>query len=297
MFSVPGSQSNRVVLERIAAVRLPAIFQWPETAEAWDRFASVPIRHSGTLVGNVANGSPIGDSMPVLIALGAQVELMSAAGASDPLTAYNQGIILWNQGGKAAEAQAQFQKAIDLDPKMADAYYFVGMTLVNQGNAGIDSDGDPIRRGETQPEQKEDPNKLAALRARLQTAWKNLISPGGEQTEQRRVDPYHLANINGEWYLFAYDHLRKDIRTFVPARIKSIKQTGKTFGLENVAQNRKRGYENAADNEPDESLCHAHSLQINPALPRNLMATRTPPACRRRIPHPAIRAASCAAAG
>jgi predicted DNA-binding transcriptional regulator YafY len=53
--------------------------------------------------------------------------------------------------------------------------------------------------------------------------------PGEKQTEQRRVDPYHLANINGEWYLFAYDHLRKDIRTFVPARIKSIKQTGKSF--------------------------------------------------------------------
>ena len=38
----------------------------------------------------------------------------------------------------------------------------------------------------------------------------------------RLVDPYHLANINGEWFLFAYDHARKDIRTFVPARIQSV---------------------------------------------------------------------------
>ena len=43
------------------------------------------------------------------------------------------------------------------------------------------------------------------------------------------MDPYHLANINGEWYLFAYDHARKDIRTFVPVRVSSVKQTGKTF--------------------------------------------------------------------
>ena len=43
------------------------------------------------------------------------------------------------------------------------------------------------------------------------------------------VDPYHLANINGEWFLFAFDHARKDIRRFVPARIQSIKPTGKTF--------------------------------------------------------------------
>jgi putative tryptophan/tyrosine transport system substrate-binding protein len=34
LFSVPGSQSNRVVLDRVTAVRLPAIFQFPETAEA-----------------------------------------------------------------------------------------------------------------------------------------------------------------------------------------------------------------------------------------------------------------------
>ena len=49
--------------------------QWPELAEAWRRFASIPIRNSGTLGGNVANGSPIGDSMPALIALGASVVL------------------------------------------------------------------------------------------------------------------------------------------------------------------------------------------------------------------------------
>ena len=49
--------------------------EWPELHEAWIRFASVPIRNSGTLGGNVANGSPIGDSMPALIALGATVML------------------------------------------------------------------------------------------------------------------------------------------------------------------------------------------------------------------------------
>jgi xanthine dehydrogenase small subunit len=48
---------------------------WPELHEAWARFASVPIRNSGTLGGNVANGSPIGDTMPALLALGATVVL------------------------------------------------------------------------------------------------------------------------------------------------------------------------------------------------------------------------------
>ena len=53
--------------------------EWPETAEAWARFASVPIRNSGTLGGNVANGSPIGDSMPVLMALDATAVLRQGA--------------------------------------------------------------------------------------------------------------------------------------------------------------------------------------------------------------------------
>lgn len=53
---------------------------YPHLREMWERFASVPIRNAGTLGGNVANGSPIGDSMPALIALGAQVVLQSVRG-------------------------------------------------------------------------------------------------------------------------------------------------------------------------------------------------------------------------
>jgi len=49
----------------------------PAIAPFAERFAGSPIRQSGTLGGNVANGSPIGDSMPLLIALGAQVILMA----------------------------------------------------------------------------------------------------------------------------------------------------------------------------------------------------------------------------
>lgn len=44
------------------------------------RFAGLPVRNSGTLGGNIANGSPIGDSMPLLIALGANIVLMSLRG-------------------------------------------------------------------------------------------------------------------------------------------------------------------------------------------------------------------------
>jgi xanthine dehydrogenase small subunit len=54
----------------------PALLRlFPALEEQAARFASTPIRNSATLCGNLANGSPIGDSIPALIALGAQIEL------------------------------------------------------------------------------------------------------------------------------------------------------------------------------------------------------------------------------
>jgi proteasome accessory factor B len=67
--------------------------------------------------------------------------------------------------------------------------------------------------------------KAVAQRQQLELSYRKP----GAKTETRVVDPYHLANINGEWFLFAFDHARKDIRKFVPARIQEIKPTGKTF--------------------------------------------------------------------
>ncbi|MFO1149237.1 MAG: xanthine dehydrogenase small subunit [Alsobacter sp.] len=47
----------------------------PDLGELMRRFGSTQVRVSGTVGGNVANGSPIGDLPPALIALGAEVEL------------------------------------------------------------------------------------------------------------------------------------------------------------------------------------------------------------------------------
>ena len=69
-------------------------------------------------------------------------------------------------------------------------------------------------------------SRAAAQRQQIGLVYRK---PGQAKAEARLVDPYHLANINGEWYLFAYDHARKDIRTFAPTRIQSVTPTGKTF--------------------------------------------------------------------
>lgn len=47
----------------------------PDIAEVLRRFGSIQVRACGTVGGNIANGSPIGDLAPMLIALGSMVEL------------------------------------------------------------------------------------------------------------------------------------------------------------------------------------------------------------------------------
>lgn len=66
-----------VSLERAGAVlgRLD-----PDVAALFRRIGGAQVRASGTLGGNIANGSPIGDTPPLLIALGARLELANRAG-------------------------------------------------------------------------------------------------------------------------------------------------------------------------------------------------------------------------
>ena len=59
---------------------MAALAGWyPDMGEMWRRFASVQIRNAGTVGGNIANGSPIGDGSPALIAAGAMLHLRRGA--------------------------------------------------------------------------------------------------------------------------------------------------------------------------------------------------------------------------
>jgi tetratricopeptide (TPR) repeat protein len=82
-------------------------------------------------LGNMYNDMKRFDDAAKMMAKAGEVSA-AAGGAADPASLYNQGIVFWNQG-KGAEAQPFFEKAIAANPKMADAHYFLGMSLVNQG--------------------------------------------------------------------------------------------------------------------------------------------------------------------
>jgi Tfp pilus assembly protein PilF len=56
----------------------------------------------------------------------------AAPGGATASTIFNQGVIAWN-AGKIQDAKKAFEEAVRLDPKMADAHYWLGMANLNEG--------------------------------------------------------------------------------------------------------------------------------------------------------------------
>jgi predicted DNA-binding transcriptional regulator YafY len=54
-----------------------------------------------------------------------------------------------------------------------------------------------------------------------------LYGTKGEEPEWRTVDPYYFCQVNDAWYLIAYCHTRKTVRTFAASRIHGVKEIGK----------------------------------------------------------------------
>jgi proteasome accessory factor B len=52
---------------------------------------------------------------------------------------------------------------------------------------------------------------------------------GSTKYEVRRVQPYHLGCIENQWYVFAYDLARQQIRTFALPRMRKVRDTRSGF--------------------------------------------------------------------
>jgi predicted DNA-binding transcriptional regulator YafY len=69
---------------------------------------------------------------------------------------------------------------------------------------------------------------VAAIRGRRRLALRYYSASRDAET-QRQVDPYHLACVDGQWYLVGYCHARTQVRMFVPARIRGLQVTEDAF--------------------------------------------------------------------
>ena len=61
------------------------------------------------------------------------------------------------------------------------------------------------------------------------TIYITYYTASTDKTSERNVDPYHLLNNYGEWYLIGYCHLRKEIKLFAVSRISKIELLKQEF--------------------------------------------------------------------
>lgn len=96
----------------------------PDLGELARRFAGLQVRNAGTVGGNIANGSPIGDWPPAFIALGAELTLRSAGGRRTmPLEAY------FIDYGKQDRQPGEFVESITLPrPDHADIIHIAKLS-------------------------------------------------------------------------------------------------------------------------------------------------------------------------
>ena len=66
---------------------------------------------------------------------------------------------------------------------------------------------------------------------RLSIRIRALYRAPGSEPAAREIDPYHGVRFEGDWYVVAYCHLRKDIRTFSLARMESVEVLGENFRI------------------------------------------------------------------
>ncbi|MDF2366105.1 xanthine dehydrogenase small subunit [Sneathiella sp.] len=101
-----------------SAAWAPLAELYPDFGELIRRIASTQIRNSGTIGGNIANGSPIGDTPPALIALEATLHLRSKDGVRNiPLEEF------FIDYGKQDLKPGEFVETVALPHPKADAKF------------------------------------------------------------------------------------------------------------------------------------------------------------------------------
>jgi xanthine dehydrogenase small subunit len=204
------------------------------------RFAGLPVRNSGTLGGNVANGSPIGDSMPLLIALGANVVLMSqrkakVAHREMPLEAFYTGyrknvlaadeVLAWIKVPKATlDEQSRIYK---ISKRFDDDISAVCLALrltIDSGvviSASIGAGGvaaTPVRAIQTEAALAGQPWTQQTV-ARAQATLRGEFSPISDMRATSRYRTQVLGNLLQRFWLESQGHKGINLESLTAAHL------------------------------------------------------------------------------
>ena len=206
----------------------------PQLAEFAHRFAGLPVRNSGTLGGNVANGSPIGDSMPLLIALGAHVVLMRQCGKKqahrslpleDLYTGYRKNVmapdevLAWIKVTKATPGE--FSRVYKISKRFEDDISAVCLAInlhIVDGqvrSASIGAGGvaaTPVRARKTEAALVGQPWSQATIQQAMQTL-RDEFSPISDMRATAAYRSTVLGNLLRRFWLESQGFVQTDLRS------------------------------------------------------------------------------------
>ena len=211
----------------------------PELQSFAARFAGLPVRNSGTLGGNVANGSPIGDSMPLLIALGAHIVLMSVRGHREmPLeklyTGYRKNVmapdevLAWIKVPKATSEERlrvyKISKRYDDDISavcLAIRLQIEGgiVTSASIGAGGVAAT--PVRAVQTEALLMDQPWTQATVKAAID-CLRAEFTPISDMRASAAYRSQVLGNLLQRYWLESQGLLQIDLATFRPDRLEEV---------------------------------------------------------------------------
>jgi xanthine dehydrogenase small subunit len=214
----------------------------PQLAEFAHRFAGLPVRNSGTLGGNVANGSPIGDSMPLLIALGANVVLIRQQGKKmahrelpleDLYTGYRTNVmrpdevLAWIKVPKATEIETS--RVYKISKRFEDDISAVCLAIrveVQDGvvrAASIGAGGvaaTPMRARRTEAALTGKPWTLATVEAAM-AVLQAEFTPLSDMRASAAYRSQVLANLLRRFWLEGTGNIDTDLRQLTPITLTS----------------------------------------------------------------------------
>ncbi|MCE9612809.1 MAG: WYL domain-containing protein [Lentisphaerae bacterium] len=65
-------------------------------------------------------------------------------------------------------------------------------------------------------------------RLKLRMRYRTIRAP---ESRERELSPFHIANLQGDWYVFGWDSLRESVRQFAMSRIQSCTVTTTPFDV------------------------------------------------------------------
>jgi predicted DNA-binding transcriptional regulator YafY len=118
-------------------------------------------------------------------------------------------------------------------PDLARAFRKITDGLTDRVTVDLGELADTYSFRTTGPEEF-DPETFGALAAAVRDRRRIVLrywTASREEETSRAVDPYHLACVDGHWYLIAFCHFRDGVRMFAPSRIRSLESTDATFEI------------------------------------------------------------------